>query len=99
VEPRGLAHECRMEATALRAGNAPDPEAIAGILEQCATTLEEMDGANRAIESSLDDIEAQALGVYRRANTDDVNPQSLAWNLAECIVSLCTYLKKEKSIA
>lgn len=96
---RGLAHECRVEATALRAGNAADPAAIAGMLEQCATTLEEMDAADRVAESSLDDIEAQALAVYQRANSDDVNPQSLAWNLAECIVSLCAYLKKEKAIA
>lgn len=108
MEPRGLAHECRVEATALRAGNAADPAAIAGILEQCATTLEEMDATDRAAVPVtgmlLEKIEADALRIYREAGRHGEQGQqmervdSYASLLSECVIDLCAYLKKEKTL-
>lgn len=106
MDARGLAHECRVEATALRSGNAADPSAIAGILEQCATTLEEMDAA----APTLDRIEDKALRVYQRrqsisepiSNEVDYEASvaaSMAQDLAAVVMDICAYLKKEKAIA
>ncbi|MGI9498444.1 MAG: hypothetical protein ACR2P3_00265 [Geminicoccaceae bacterium] len=100
MDARGLAHECRVEATFLRTqGHEPvNRAACAAILERCATTLEEMDATDRATESSLDDIEAQALGVYRQAGGGSSYDMHAA-NLAEMVMNLCAYLKKEKAVA
>ena len=92
---RVLAHECRLEATNLNAGKAADPAAIAHMLTQCATTLEEID----ALALPLQQIQDHALRLYRRSAPDhEITPDfllSLSQEMAALMIDLCAYLAKE----
>ncbi|MGI9491386.1 MAG: hypothetical protein ACR2QF_03065 [Geminicoccaceae bacterium] len=100
MEARGLAHECRITATGMRSGgNAVDPDALAALLEQCATTLEEID----ATVPALQQIQDKAVRVYRRIGRRHQGPMSeidgftlgVLADLADAQTQLCAYLAKE----
>lgn len=109
MDSRGLAHECRVEATNLRSTEllqvTVSRETMAGLLERCATSLEEMDAADRVSVPALEQIEADALRTYRAAypgpkkEFTTINAQLGIVRLAEHVIGLCAYLKKEKASA
>lgn len=108
MEALGLAHECRTEATRIRATDllqvTVSRDAMAGLLERCATSLEEMDAANRVASHALDHIEEGALSIYREAGRHGEQGKQMdradmyASLLSDLVVGLCAYLKKEKAI-
>lgn len=103
---RGLAHECRTEATRLRHTDlrqvTVDRDAIAGLLERCATSLEEMDATVPAVR----EIQDKAVRVYQRAGRvqgpmsppETVN-LAMSQDLAATVIDLCSYLQREKAHA
>ena len=103
---RGLAHECRMEATRIRQMGLQavtvDRDAIAGLLERCATALEEMDATVPAVS----EIQNKAERALRRLSTPDallVDGESVLLastaDVSAAMIDLCAYLQREKAIA
>ncbi len=82
-----------------------DRDSLASLLERCATTLEEMDAAERVSVPSLENIEEGALSIYREAGRYGGQGKQIdradmyASLLSDLVVAICAYLKKEKAIA
>lgn len=79
-----------------------DRDAMASLLERCATALEEMD----AVVPAVREIQDKAVRVYQRAGGVDgpMSPPeivcvSMAQDLAATMIDLCAYLQRERAIA